>query len=184
MFAMLNAITETYCIIMLYCFKYYSFCNILIVRSNEHTVEFWLEIKSLSLSLLLVNNINPSSYTAQATRESDKVSMLIHTYPHKPLKKWPFVITRLTTMLHISWCFTYWFANIEPCMIIHNTECPYSDPPSVNNLTSSSYKGKLSIIHSHLQQNHRLPPITLCTANEYCSWLRHYPFSLHRITKS
>ena len=66
----------------------------------------------------------------------DKVSMLTHAYPHKPLRKmkWPSTITRLTAPLCVAWCLIRWFSSKAKRMWSHkDTKFSYWDQLSLNN---------------------------------------------------
>ena len=90
----------------------------------------------------------------------DKVSMLAHTCPHKPLRNTEVTISLVWRQkglsiylkqvpvrpfclqaddmqlpdwqptLYVAWWLTWWFAWL--CMVIHDTECPYWDQVSLN----------------------------------------------------
>ena len=77
------------------------------------------------------------TYTAFPTLWDDKVSVLTHTYPHKPVRKikWPAAVTRLTPHLLMAWNLIWWFGN---SMIIHDTECPCWDQMSLNSTVSKA----------------------------------------------
>ena len=69
--------------------------------------------------------------------DCDKVIMLTHTYPHKPLRKikWPPAITKLTTHFAYGLMSDLVIASIEKSVVIHDTECPDWDQVSLNNIT-------------------------------------------------
>ena len=65
--------------------------------------------------------------------EGDKVSMLTSIYPHKPLRKWPYAITRLTAHFVYGLMSDLVICKFWKSMITHDTECPYWDQVSLNN---------------------------------------------------
>ena len=67
------------------------------------------------------------------TLRGDKMSMLIHTYLHKPLR---IEVTKYN--YRVDSPFYFWpyvcFVDLqEKSMVTHNTECPYRDQVSLNN---------------------------------------------------
>ena len=64
----------------------------------------------------------------------DKVSMLTHTYPHKPIRlKWPYAITRLTAHIMSGLMSDLVICKFRKSMVTHDTKCPYWDQVSLNN---------------------------------------------------
>ena len=59
----------------------------------------------------------------------DKVSMLTHTYPHKPWRKikWPYASSRLTTHFMCGLMSDLVICKFRKSMVMHNTECSYWD---------------------------------------------------------
>ena len=94
-----------------------------------------------------------SSY-AKRTLRGDKVSVLIHTYPKKALRKinWRSAVRHqadnpLYNKLLVVWCLIWWFASIERSMVTHDTECPYWDQVFLYNTTL-----KLSLLYTQSVQ--------------------------------
>ena len=70
------------------------------------------------------------------TPGGDKVSMLTHTYPHKPLRKIlkrPYAITRLTAHLMCDLMSDLVTWKFRKNMVMHDTERPYWDQVPWNN---------------------------------------------------
>ena len=69
-------------------------------------------------------------YVSEVTVGGDKVNMLTHTYPHKPLRKirWPSAITGLTAHFVCPDVWSGDFASMSMrmrmSMVIHDTKCP------------------------------------------------------------
>ena len=87
------------------------------------------------------------------TLRGDKMSVLTHAYPHKPLRKikwpfpvrgdkngyvmqtrkknmrkikWPYAVTKLTVPFICGLMSDWWFVSMEKSMVICDTECPYN----------------------------------------------------------
>ena len=65
------------------------------------------------------------------TLGGDKVSMVTHTYPHKPLRKTGYHMESLGwhPTLCVAWCLIWWLLSLKS-MVIHNAKCPYWDQVS------------------------------------------------------
>ena len=63
----------------------------------------------------------------------DKVSILTHTYPHKPLTK----IKRSSAVTNWPDVWSGDVQTLQMCMVIHDTKCPYWDQISLLNNTNS-----------------------------------------------
>ena len=97
---------------------------------------WWLLAFLHSVHTSLVNGILGSDHLPILTLRGDKVSMLTHTYPHKPLRKIKVAIytfTRLTAHLMCSLTSDLVICKFSKRMVIHDTECPYWDQVSLNN---------------------------------------------------
>ena len=69
------------------------------------------------------------------------MSMLIHTYLHKPLRKvkCPSTTTRLTAHFMCGLMPDLVFASIGKEYVMDDSECPYGDEVSLNNTNSYKY---------------------------------------------
>ena len=93
-------------------------------------------VKDIRFGLLYVPNTSypllnkhPPRYTIPppVTLGGDKVSMLVHTYPHKPLRKskWSAAISRLRARFMCGLMSDLVICKFRKTMVIHDTECPY-----------------------------------------------------------
>ena len=129
--------------------------------------------------LFISNNISELYRIRLYFEGGDKVNMLIHIYPPKPMRK-----TKVTICSHqadnplcVAWCLIWWFASLEKNMVIHDTECPsWHKPNLISNSISKLYRIRLyfdilqnflwaeSLLHRHFSEivNRTNLPVCLC----------------------
>ena len=104
-------------------------------------------VRLARISVILITN----------TLVGDKVSMLTHTYPHKPLRKNKVTICNHQADSPLNLWPDVWFGDCKfRNVVLHDAECPYWDQVSLNNtnpstLMTSSFQLKLILVSRWLQ---------------------------------
>ena len=103
------------------------------LQIRENRLQNWL----VSIDVYLMSPLcHPFGFVLfiSWTIRGDKVSILTHTYPHKPPRKikWPSAPGWQRT-LSVAWCLIWRFTNIEKSIVmrIHDPKCSYWDQVSL-----------------------------------------------------